>query len=212
MQRHVQIIHATRYYVERKNQNRFIRVSTINKIPNSSTFTLSIIRYFRQWSPRLSIRNLDARRSIVDRNLNQPGSRFGLKFCFNREIKFYEDKRGITFIGVVRGAHSTLSNRANKTFYFAFPVASVRIDSNLNPTTRFRGKLCDHVSRGNTWIERRGSIWITWKYFTRIETTRSVYIYIYRIVARFLKKYFPRYATPGRRSSTSLYIYRVSIY
>lgn len=137
---------------------------------------------------------------------------FGLKFCFDREIKF-QDKCSITFIGVLPRTHSTLANRANKTFYFAFPVASVRIDSNLNPTTRFRGKLCDHVSRGNTWIERRGSIWITWKYFTRIETTRSVSVYIYicvctiEIVARFSK----RYATPGR-SSTSLYIYRVSIY
>lgn len=134
---------------------------------------------------------------------------FGLKFCFDREIKFHEDKCSITFIGVLPRTHSTLANRANKTFYFAFPVASVRIDSNLNPTTRFRGKLCDHVSRGNTWIERRGSIWITWKYFTRIETTRSVSVYMcvpLRLSRDFRRDIFPDTRRQANRQLRYIFI------
>lgn len=85
-----------------------------------------------------------------------------------------------------------LEQGEQNTFYFAFPVASVRIDSNLNPTTRFRGKLCDRVSRGNTWISRGVDRYESRaKCFTRIDSYRW-YIYIYiGIVARFLRNIFP---------------------
>lgn len=125
---------------------------------------------------------------------------------------------------MVRRAETFYSGRTN--FLFAFPVASVRIDSNLTrPTTRFRGKLCARIPVCGTSTrgaiadrERCGSgspdhvkTFHTHRERLAPELAIRVCNTVWQRHIRHFDESFLRYArevdaTPGRRSSSSLYL------